>query len=44
MAQSEILKKAELYVNNLFRDKLSGKLIYHNFAHTLYVKKDREKI
>lgn len=44
MAQSEIIKKAELYVNNLFREKLSGKLIYHNFAHTLYVVENARRV
>jgi len=37
MAKSEIIKKAEAYISNLFRDKLSNKLIYHNFAHTIDV-------
>lgn len=44
MAQSDITKKAELYINNLFREKLSGKLIYHNFVHTLDVVENSRKI
>jgi predicted metal-dependent HD superfamily phosphohydrolase len=44
MAQNDIIKKAELFVNNLFREKLSGKLIYHNFGHTLDVVEQARKI
>jgi predicted metal-dependent HD superfamily phosphohydrolase len=41
---SEIVKKAEIYVSDLFREKLSNKLIYHNFAHTIDVIKHAKKI
>ena len=34
MAKSEIIIKAEEFVSSLFREKLSPKLIYHNFGHT----------
>lgn len=44
MAQNDIIKKAEQYVNTLFREKLPGKLIYHNFAHTLDVVEYSRKI
>lgn len=44
MAQSDIIKKAELFVNNLFREKLSSKLIYHNFSHTVDVVEHARKI
>ena len=33
----EILLKAEQYVFNLFKDKLSSEYLYHNFSHTLNV-------
>jgi len=41
---SEIIKKAENYVSELFREMLSNKLIYHNFAHTIEVVKYARKI
>jgi predicted metal-dependent HD superfamily phosphohydrolase len=44
MAQSDIIKKAEQYVNSLFREKLPSKLIYHNFTHTLDVVEHARKI
>ncbi len=44
MAQSDIIKKAEEYVNSLFREKLPSKLIYHNFTHTLDVVEHARKI
>jgi predicted metal-dependent HD superfamily phosphohydrolase len=44
MAQSEILKKAEAFINDLMREKLSAKLIYHNFAHTADVVEYSRKI
>ena len=34
MAQTDLILKAEEFINALFRDKLSPKLVYHNFAHT----------
>lgn len=43
MAQSDIIKKTELFVSSLFREKLSSKLIYHNFAHTLDVVEHTKK-
>lgn len=33
----EILLKAEQFVFNLFKDKLSSEYVYHNYAHTLNV-------
>lgn len=33
----ELLIKAEAYVFNLFKDKLSTEYIYHDFLHTLRV-------
>lgn len=44
MAQNEIIKKAEEFINNLMREKLSSKLIYHNFAHTVDVVEHARKI
>ncbi len=44
MAQNDIISNAELFVNNLFREKLPNKLIYHNFAHTLDVVGHTKKI
>jgi len=34
MAHNEIIKKTEDFIFNLFREKLSSKLVYHNFSHT----------
>ena len=42
--QNDIIKKAEEFVNSLFREKLSPKLIYHNFAHTAGTVKIARKI
>src|SRR3990170_573407 len=42
--QNDIVKKAEEFVNTLFREKLTPKLIYHNFAHTADTVKIARKI
>ena len=34
MKNNTIVKDAEEYVFNLFRDKLPGDYVYHNFNHT----------
>jgi predicted metal-dependent HD superfamily phosphohydrolase len=44
MAKSEIVEKAENFVSQLFRDRLSNKLIYHNFGHTTDVVNYSRKI
>src|SRR5688572_25924083 len=44
MAQNDIIKKAEDFVSNYLREKLSPKLIYHNYAHTLDVVNNSRKI
>ena len=44
MAHQDIVEKAEEFVSNLFRDKLSPNLIYHNYAHTLDVVNNSRKI
>jgi len=44
MAHQDIIKKTEVYVSDLFREKLSPKLIYHNYAHTLDVVNNSRKI
>ncbi|OYQ37338.1 phosphohydrolase [Flavobacterium cyanobacteriorum] len=40
----DIVKEAENYVYNLFKDKLSSEYIYHNYNHTLRVVNDVKKI
>ncbi|HEY3251128.1 MAG TPA: Pycsar system effector family protein [Ignavibacteria bacterium] len=35
MAQNDIIKKAETYVNKLFNEKLPAGMIYHNYVHAL---------
>jgi len=42
--QNNIIKNAEEFVNTLFREKLSPKLIYHNFTHTANTVKTARKI
>lgn len=44
MAQSDIIKKAEEFIDTFFREKLSPKLIYHNFGHTVDTVEHARKI
>jgi predicted metal-dependent HD superfamily phosphohydrolase len=44
MAQSDIIKKTEEFVTNLFAEKLSPALIYHNLSHTANVVEAAKKI
>jgi predicted metal-dependent HD superfamily phosphohydrolase len=44
MANKDIVKIAEEFVTNLFRDKLSPSLVYHNYAHTMDVVRNTRKI
>ena len=41
---SDIVSKAESFVNQLFREKLSHNFIYHNLTHTLRVLKSTNEI
>lgn len=40
----DLVKEAENYIFNLFKDKLSSEYIYHNYNHTLRVVNDVKKI
>jgi predicted metal-dependent HD superfamily phosphohydrolase len=44
MAHNDIIKITGEFVSNLFREKLSSNLIYHNYTHTLDVVNNTRKI
>ncbi len=44
MPHHDILKSAEIYISELFSEKLSPNMIYHNYAHTLDVVGNTVKI
>lgn len=44
MAHHDILKSAEIFISDLFSEKLSPNMIYHNFAHTMDVVNNTRKI
>ncbi len=44
MAHNDIIKKAEEFVSNLFRDRLTPTLVYHNYSHTMDVVGNSRKI
>jgi predicted metal-dependent HD superfamily phosphohydrolase len=44
MAHQDIIDKAKQFVSDLFQDKLSPNMIYHNLAHTLDVVNNSRKI
>src|SRR4030095_133559 len=44
MAHKDIVNLAEEYISKLFREKLSDKLIYHNYVHTIDVVTYTKKI
>lgn len=44
MPHQEILKSAEIYISELFSEKLSPNMMYHNYAHTLDVVGNTVKI
>ncbi len=44
MAHNDIIKKTEDFVTNLFAEKLSPALIYHNLSHTANVAESAKKI
>jgi len=44
MAHSEIIKKTGKFISNLFGEKISGEMLYHNFAHTSNVVENSRRI
>jgi predicted metal-dependent HD superfamily phosphohydrolase len=44
MPHQDILKSAEIFISDLFSEKLSPNMLYHNYAHTLDVVSNTRKI
>lgn len=44
MPHHDILKSAEIFISELFSEKLSPNMMYHNFAHTMDVVNNARKI